>query len=416
MAGPDDGAALRLRHVTLADASSADVTITAGRIAAVDPAGSTQAGADIDLTGYILLPGFVEPHAHLDKAFTADAVVNPDGSLLGAILVWRASRVDRTVDDIAARAWAVTRRYLAHGTVAIRAHIDVGDGIDLRAIEALLSVRHALGDDLHLQIVALCSTPGTGLAGANYRALLRDALAAGVDLVGGAPAIDEDPGGAVDVLAGAAADAGVGLDLHVDETIDASVFSLGRLIDVARAGFAGSIAASHVVSLGVQPLLRQREVAAVLAEVGISVVTLPQTNLYLQGRDLGSSAPRGLTAVRALLEAGVSVSAGGDNLQDPFNPMGRADPLETASLLVVAGHVLPPEALSAVTTAGRRLLGLPPVAIEVGCPADLVAIRAPSLGGAMAGGSPERIVFRGGRVVAETTLETRDALAGRAPR
>ena len=80
--------------------------------------------------------------------------------------------------------------------------------------------------------------------------------------------------------------------------------------------------------------------------------------------------------------------------------MGRADPLETASLLVVAGHVLPPEALFAITSAGRRLLGLPPVAVAVGSPADLVAIRAPSLGGAIAGGSPERIVFRGGRVVA----------------
>jgi cytosine deaminase len=258
--------------------------------------------------------------------------------------------------------------------------------------------------------VAGCSRPVTGVAGASNRALLRDALAAGADLVGGAPAIDDNPAGAVDVLVDMAADAGVGLDLHTDETTDPAVVTIDRLISAAQGGFAAPVTASHVVSLGSQSPDRQAAIAATLAETGIGVVTLPQTNLYLQGRGEGSHAPRGLTAVRALLDAGVTVAAGGDNLQDPFNPMGRADPLETASLLVVAAHLLPDEAFELVTSAGRRALGRAPVAVAVGMPADLLAIRAPTVRGAVAAGTADRVVIRASRVVARTTVDCSSAL------
>jgi cytosine deaminase len=269
-----------------------------------------------------------------------------------------------------------------------------------------------------VEIVALTSVPVTGRAGAANRALLRDALSCGADLVGGAPALDDDPGGAVDELAAIAADAGTGLDLHIDETIDAAVFTLPRLIAIAEAGFGHPITASHVVSLGVQAPERQRAVARSLASAGIGVVTLPQTNLFLQGRGLGPAAPRGLTAVRELLDAGAALAAGGDNQQDPFNPMGRADPLETASLLVVGAHLTPAEAFAAVSSAAREVMHLPAVTITPGAPADLLAIRAGDLGNAVASGTPDRIVLRGGRIVARTRVSTELAVAespGRAP-
>ena len=402
---------LALRGVSLADGSIVDLAIDDGVITDIVEPGTVAAVTSEDLAGFIVTPSFVEPHAHLDKAFTADDVANPAGSLAGAIEAWLAARTGFGTPEIAARVWAVTSRYLAHGTTAIRAHVDTGQGIDLRALEALTAVRDQLDDVIDLQIVALCSRPVTGRAGAENRALLRAALAAGADLVGGAPAIDEDPSGAVDILAAIAGTAGVGMDLHVDETIDPAVFTMDRLIEVVRYGFDRPVTASHAVSLGVQPAERQQATAEALAGLGIAVVTLPQTNLFLQGRGLGSAAPRGLTAVRALLEAGVAVAAGGDNLQDPFNPMGRADPLETASLLVVAAHLLPAEAHRAVTAAGRVVLGLPPVAVEVGSPADLVAVRATSSYAALATGSPERVVVRRGRVVSRTTVQTDTVLA-----
>ena len=397
-----------LRHVLLPTGTIADVVISDGCISAISAVGEhgTQGCEVLDLDGYLLLPSLVEPHAHLDKAFTADLVANPEGSLYGAIAAWLPARVAFHRRDIAARAWRIVFRYLAHGATTIRAHVDTGEDIGLKALEAILAVREALDGVVDLEIVAGCSVPVTGRSGASNRALVRDALAAGADLVGGAPAIDEAPSAAIDLLAATAAEFGVGLDLHTDETLDPKVATIDHLVEIAQAGFEQSITASHAVSLGVQSPSRQQRTAEALAASGIGVVVLPQTNLFLQGRGQGSHAPRGLTPVRRLLDAGVTVAAGGDNLQDPFNPMGRADPLETAALLAVAGHLPAGEAFAAVTSLGRRLLRRPAVAIEVGAPADLLAIRAATVREATAAAPSERVVLRAGRVVARTTVDT----------
>src|ERR1039458_1744340 len=136
---------LLLRGVTRPDGAPADVALEGGRVAGIGDPGTLPAGDRevLDLEGFILLPSLIEPHAHLDKAFTADSVINPNGSLLGAIGAWLPARVGFQRADIAARAWAVTRQYLLHGTTAIRAHIDTGEGIGLRAIEAMLAGREA---------------------------------------------------------------------------------------------------------------------------------------------------------------------------------------------------------------------------------------------------------------------------------
>ena len=154
----------------------------------------------------------------------------------------------------------------------------------------------------------------------------------GADLVGGCPHLEADGRrDAAEVLLDVAADHEVGVDLHTDETLDPTVDGLAELAElVVKTGFPFPVTASHCVSLGMQPLDRQREIAEAVAAAGIAVVALPATNLYLQGRDHQQAMPRGLTAVKALRAAGVVVAAGADNLQDPFNPMGRACPFETA--------------------------------------------------------------------------------------
>jgi cytosine deaminase len=121
---------------------------------------------------------------------------------------------------------------------------------------------------------------------------------------------------------------------------------------------------------------------------------------------------RGLTALRPLLDAGVTVAGGGDNLRDPFNPLGRADPLETASLLVTAGHLTPEEAYAAVSAGARVAMGLPEVQVAAGFPAELLAVQAASLGEALAGGT-SRVVIHQGQVAARTTIhrEYADATA-----
>jgi cytosine deaminase len=398
-----------ISRVTLPDPPGIrDVVIRDGMIESVQPSGSVRPDGlvEIDGKGLVALPALVEPHAHLDKALTADMVPNERGDLTSAITAWVSARPTMATADITRRALETAYRYLAHGTTAIRTHTDTGAGIGARAVQALLSVRATLQGTVDVQVVAACSVPSTGVAGADNRATFLAALDAGADVIGGAPWLDPEPLKALDYLLSVAAERRLPVDLHLDETLDVGTLTLVSLAERVVGGFPAAVTASHCVSLGVQPPDVQRTVAASLAAANISVVALPQTNLYLQGRAQASSPPRGITAIAVLREAGVVVAAGGDNIQDPFNPMGRADPLETASLLVTAGHRHPLAALEAVTGAARSVLGLASPAVAVSQPADLVLVPGPGPAMAMAGASPERTVIRQGRVVARTRVTT----------
>ena len=401
-------ATVMLSDGRLPDGRRVDVTVVDGIIESVDQAGAADrstAESVHDLGGWLLLPSLAEPHAHLDKALTADLVPNPTGDLMGAIDAWvtAAGQGRITHDGIVERAAAAMELLLVHGVTALRTHVNVTASIGATALLAVQEAAARFDGLLDIQTVALTSSPMVGPDGAENRAALAAALEAGVDLVGGCPHLDPDGPGLIENAIKAATEAGIGIDLHVDEMLDPSVLTLrdlaGQVIDT---GFDGLVAASHCVTLGMQPPAVQAEVSSMVAEAGISVFPLPQTNLFLQGRDRPTGTPRGLTAVAALQDAGALVAAGADNVQDPFNLVGRSDPLETAALMVMAGHQLPEHAYDLVSNNVRRAIGLDPVAVEAGSPADLLAIDAPSIRGAIADAPMSRRVFRRGRLVASS--------------
>lgn len=399
--------AVLLGGVTLPAGETADVLVQGETIGAVGAPGSLDAPAArrLDLAGYLVLPAPAEPHAHLDKALTATRLTNPTGDLDGAALAWCAYRPTMAHDDVVRRATTAALTQLGNGVTAIRSHVDVGTDVGLRSLEAVVEAREALRGQVDLQLVALPTLPLTGEAGAPNRALLRAALESGADVVGGCPYMDPDPSACQELCLELAEEFGRPLDLHTDETLDPTVMNLPHLAElVAARGFRNGVAASHCCSLGVQPVELARRVAAELAAAGIGVISCPQTNLFLQARGHTSMPPRGLTALRPLLEAGVLTAAGGDNVQDPFNTVGRGDPLEIASLLVAAGHLDPEQAYRAVSVSARAVMGLPEVRVEAGFPAELLAIRAGSVLEAVAMASAERVVLHRGRVVARTTL------------
>jgi cytosine deaminase len=386
-----------LRGATLADGTCQDVLLRDGTIESV---GDVAAGVDdVDLDGYLLLPAAVEPHAHLDKAFLAELVPNEAGHLLGAIEAMTVARHLLTVDDTVARAERAARLMAANGYTAVRTHADTVVESGLDNVRALVEARRRVADVIDVEIVALAGFPVTGADGAAQRALLHEALDAGADLLGGCPHLD--PAGtreSTETLLAIATEHEVGVDLHVDETLDLDVCGLSDLIDlVDETAFGQPVTASHCVSLGVQPVERQRALAAAAAAAGISVVVLPLTNLCLQGREHPTATPRALTAVHALNAAGAVVAAGADNLQDPFNPLGRACPFETAGLMMLAAHLTPAAAWDSVSNAARTALGIPPTTITPGAPADLLAVRASTLREAIAFAPADRIVWRAGR-------------------
>ena len=390
-----------LRSATLADGRIVDIRICLDTIDEV--AASLTAQPDehvLDLAGYLLLPAFVEPHAHLDKAFLSERFTNDAGDLMGAIIAMQQNRHLITYEDTVDRAERAVRLMVRNGASAIRTHADTTTENGLMSVEALAEVRRRTADICEIQIVSLVSWPVTGAAGADSRALLREALQVGADLVGGCPHLDDNPEGANETLLEIASEFQRGVDLHTDENLDPQKNGLEDLARrVSVSGFAYGVTASHCVSLGSQTLLRQDEIAELVAAANISVVALPHTNLFLQGREHQQSMPRAITAVKALRARKVNVCAGADNLQDPFNPMGRGDPLETASLMVMLAHLLPQQGLDAVSANARQALGLTPVLIEAGNIADLVAIKVGSVREALAFGPPERTVLHRGVVV-----------------
>ena len=300
-----------------------------------------------------------------------------------------------------------------HGVTAVRTHVNVTGSIGAANVVALRQAAASLAGLIDVEIVALTGAPMVGPDSAENVRALHDAVEAGVDLVGGCPNHQTDPAAHIADVLDLATSAGINIDLHTDETLDASVLTLRELArQVGDRGFDGSVTASHCVSLGMQPPAVQAAVAAEVAASGIAVIALPQTNLFLQGRDDPVGTPRGLTAVNALLDAGALVAAGADNVQDPFNLVGRSDPLETAALMVMAGHRLPADAYEMVSNVARRVMGLAPVHFQAGDPADLVAIDAPSLRGAVADAPMSRRVYRRGRLVASADQQTRVIRAG----
>lgn len=399
-----------IRHATSPAGDLISLRLDGDRISAVVDDGSRPSdGADdpvLDATGYLVLPAPAEPHAHLDKALTADRVDNPVGDLGGAVAGWLAHRGSISHDDFVARATQAALASVANGCTAIRTHVDLGSDVGTTAVEALLEVKAALAEEVDLQVVGLVGRPTGGPAGAANRAVLRHALDLGLDVVGGCPHLDDDPAACLDAVLQLASEYDRPLDLHTDENLSLTSLDLEGLAQrVLATGFDGGVVASHCVSLGMQPQVVQRRVAAVVAAAGVAVVTLPQTNLFLQARGERTAPPRGLTALASLEEAGVLVAGGADNVQDPFCTVGRSDPLETASLLVMAGHLTPELAYDYVSNRARRALGLEAVTLAPGSPAELLLIRASTLRQAIAAAPVERIVVHRGRVVSRTRVE-----------
>lgn len=398
VAEPLDAAPISgISRALLPDGSVVDLDIVGGIVTAVRRSDQVTDG-HLDLDGMLLLTAGAEPHTHLDKALSFDAIRPTYGGLADGIRQWQ--QYARTIDedDFVTRGRAAALELLANGVTAVRTHAEIFPSDDpLVSVRAMVRIKRELAGVMDLQVVVLAKNDIAD-------ATIVDALLAGADLVGGSPHNTADPEAELARLLVVARRCGVGIDIHADERLDPTSLTVRSLAAAVRAQpLEGTVTAGHCVSLGLldRPLID--EIASEIADAGIGVIACPVTNLYLQGRDRPVATPRGLTAVRALRDAGVTVAGGGDNIRDPLNPVGAADALATAALLVAAAHLTIDEALGAVTTDARRVMGLAPAGAFVGGAADFLAVRAASTADAVARLQHDRVVVHAGRVVARRT-------------
>lgn len=383
-----------------------DIAIAAdGRIAEVARGiDKSAAAATIDLKGRLVVPGLVDAHQHLDKSATRSAVHNPSATLEGASAAYRDYAATATREMIAARARKTLDQCLARGTVAIRSHTNIESQSALRGIEAMIELRASCRERMTLQVVAhLTSDAPRHLPQA--RQWLDAAIVAGADAIGGVPQYADQPIAFLDMLFEAAEKSGRPLDLHIDEHLDTDHILVDAVIERTRAhGMQGKVTAGHCCALSVAPPDRARHIIEGLVETGISVITLPAANLFLQGRGAPHSPPRGLTPIRDLRAAGVRVAAASDNIQDPFIPTGSGDLLEIARWTLLAGHFGLPDlrtAFELISATPADILGLgDSYGIRRGARADLLISDGIDIDDLVASGTANRTVMVGGRVVA----------------
>lgn len=386
----------------LADGSVVDVAVTESLISWIGPSGHCPISTSkiFSLLGHVVTNSFVEPHAHLDKAFLADRITNPSGDLMGAIRGLEAVRSTITHNDIVERAMRAVHLMSQNGVTSIRTHADTTISGGLSSVRALLEVKNKCSDFMDVQVAMLLEWPVTGVAGKEHQALARDAISAGIDVVGGCPHLDPDPQGAVEFLLNLAVEAGLPLDLHADENMRSDSSDLEHLADIAiRDNLSHQMNASHCVALSTKSEADIDRIAAKVSAAGITVTALPQTNLFLQERGISTNPARAITPIHRLQRVGVIVAAGADNLQDPFNLVGRGDPLEIASLLMVSAHVAAATAIQMVSSHAHHVVHGVASCLSVGEPATFVATLAANLRESIAMGPPDRIVVHGGVVL-----------------
>ena len=407
---------LILRHATLANGTRGDIAVRDGHIARIAPDIDAPDAAVEDLCGQLVLPSFVDLHMHLDKAFTAELTCNESGTLQEAIVRFEQVRPRLARESYVERALRTLRLCAAAGTTAVRSHVDVAVPSDggvcvPEPVEALLEVRERVRELIDVQLVLL---PGGNIAhDHDLYEVCEEALRLGADAVGGAPALHEDPTALITAAFDLAARYDRDVDLHVDETDDAATCTLLAVADATCAhGYQRRVTAGHCCSLAAMDDDAAARVIERVAAAGITVVTLPSCNLYLQGRHDRFPVRRGLTRVKDLAAAGVNVAAASDNIRDPFNPFGRGDLLHIADLLAHAAHLGSPAEQALVRDAiaanpRATFVHADPAALRGGMlregdRADVVVCAIDAPRDLIAAQPTRSLVLRRGRVVART--------------
>ena len=403
-----------IRNANLTDGRrGVDLLVRDGRFAAIAPQLAAPEGVEIvDAGGCLVSPPFVDAHFHMDATLSFGLPrVNESGTLLEGIALWGELKPQLTQEALVERALTYCDWAVAKGLLAIRSHVDVCDE-RLLAVEALLHVREKVKPYLDLQLVAF---PQDGLLRApGALANLKRALDMGVDVIGGIPHFERtmvDGAESVKILCELAAERGLRVDMHCDESDD----PLSRHVETLafhtqRLGLHGRVTGSHLTSMHSMDNYYVSKLLPLLREAQLHAVANPLINITLQGRHDSYPKRRGMTRVPELLAAGINVGFGHDCVMDPWYPLGSADMLEVAQMGLHVAQMTSQAQMracfDAVTVNSARILGLADHGVEVGKPADFVLLQARDTIEAIRLRAQRLLVVRRGVVLARSPAAT----------
>src|SRR3954462_15050806 len=397
--------------------ASCDVVIDNERIAAINPAGTTQDDLQsFALDRGIVLPRLVDVHTHIDKGHIWARAPSPDGTHMGARTAVMADREKNwSRDDVAKRMDFALRCVFAHGTGALRTHIDSYPKQAPISWPLFAEMREQWKGRIALQAVALFPIDFALNDEAVFRSLVETVakhggLLGGLTFLGGSPNAMTDA--ALDKIFEAAIANGLDLDFHVDESDSPKARSLGQIAGAAlRHKFKGRIVAGHCCSLALADQNERAAIIAKVAEAGIAVVSLPMCNMYLQDRAAGRTPRwRGVAPLHELDAAGVTVMVASDNTRDPFYAYGDLDMLEVyreATRILHFDHSERPCPKTTPATPGE-VMGLPNGRMACGAPAGLVLTPARTMNELLSRPQADRVVLHAGKQIDRTLPDYRE--------
>ncbi|MEY3124564.1 MAG: hypothetical protein RLZZ573_1084 [Pseudomonadota bacterium] len=404
---------LLVHNATLPDGrTNMSVAVAQGRILEVTPGLMAPAAKVLDAGGLLLSPPFVDVHFHMDATLSYGMPrINQSGTLLEGIALWGELKPSLTAEGITERALTYCDWAVAQGLLAIRSHVDTSDP-SLLAVEALLEVKKRVAPYIDLQLVAfpqdgVLRTPG-GMDS------LQRALDLGVDVVGGIPHFERtmaDGAASVKLLCELAAQRGLPVDMHCDESDDPLSRHIESLAyETQRLGLHGRVTGSHLTSMHSMDNYYVTKLMGLMVEAQVHVASNPNVNITLQGRFDTYPKRRGLTRVPELMAAGLTVAFGQDDMMDPWYGLGCADMLDVASMGLHVAQMTSQAAMrqcfEAVTTNPARILQLDGYGIAPSCHADFVLLQARDPVEALRLKATRLKVFKRGKLISETPART----------
>ncbi|MBW3350558.1 cytosine deaminase [Limosilactobacillus reuteri] len=363
----------------------------------------------IDGKENLLLPPFVDSHVHLDATLTAGQPEwNETGTLFDGIRIWSERKQDLTKEDVKSRAKKTLLNMVGHGIQHVRSHVDVTDP-HLIAARALLELREELKDQIDLQLVAF---PQEGILSYPHgRELMEQAVKEGLDVVGGIPHFEfttEYGWQSVHFLMALADKYDRLVDVHCDEIDDPASRNLEVLATEAyERGMKDRVTASHTTAMGSYNDAYTYKLFRLLKMSDINFVSNPLVNVHLGGRFDTYPKRRGVTRIKELTAAGINVSFGEDDIQDPWNPLGDGNMLDAVTMGVYIAHLMGyhqlQDAFNYVTYNGAKTLHISDnYGIEVGKPANCILLNAHDFYNALNKHVEVLYNIRHGKVLAET--------------
>ncbi|MDJ0572373.1 MAG: cytosine deaminase [Pleurocapsa sp. MO_192.B19] len=391
------------RQQTREGLSLVDLKISNGEIEQVLAANTIEEKIpSLDLQNKIVLPCFIDVHTHLDKGHIWERSPNINGTfdmalnkaIADAEKYWQPEDVYRRMD------FGLKCSY-AHGTQAIRTHIDSYGEQAKISLDVFHSLQSAWQDKITLQAVSLVSldyyqTP-EGVA-------LADKIAQIGGILGGVAFQNPDLDAQLDTVFTLANARNLDLDFHADENGDPNSICLQKIARAAiRNNFEQQITCGHCCSLAVQSPDVVSKTIELVKQAKIAIVSLPMCNLYLQDRQAAKTPYwRGVTRVRELQQHDIPVAFASDNCRDPFFGFGDHDVLEVFEQAVKIAHLDTPYAnwIESVTNTPSNLMGLSNLGkILVGNQANLIIFTARYFSELLSRSQSDRIIIRNGKQI-----------------